>query len=222
MIKGIIFDMDGVLVDSEPIYHEFEYNFFRNLGADITPDYLFRFVGSSMSDTINSICDEFNITVIPRESILSTFSQGVLLIYSQNPKLKLCPGIIDWLEYIKSSGYPAVVASSTYEEKIKVCFERFNLSKYFNAIISGDQVTKSKPDPEIFIKACRSLGFRPEECIVIEDSERGIVAAKSAGCKCIGYLNEGRNTQNISCADIVIDKFGEEKLPMLKKILETL
>ena len=222
MIKGIIFDMDGVLVDSEPLYHEFEYNFFHNLGADITPEYLLKFVGSSMSDTIDSICCEYNITVIPRQSIISTFSQGVSLIYSQNPKLKLCPGIIDWLEYLKSAEYPLIVASSTYEDKIKVCFERFNLSKYFSAIISGDQVTKANPEPEIFLKACKTLELKPEECIVIEDSERGIAAAKAAGCKCIGYLNEGRNTQNISGADIVIDKFGEEKLPMLKKILKTL
>lgn len=219
MIKGIIFDMDGVLVNSEPLYHEFEYKFFNNLGAKITREYLLKYVGSSMGHTVNSICDEFNITVMPREEIFRIFSQGVDLIYSSNKKLQLCEGVMDWLNYFRESNYPMIVASSTYKEKIKICLERFEISHYFKDYIGGNEVKNSKPDPEIFLEACKRLNFNPSECMVIEDSENGIKAAKEAGCFCIGYLNKGQNTQDLRQSNIVFDRFGKERISLLKKYL---
>ena len=222
MIKGIIFDMDGVIVDSEPLYHEFEYNFFKNLGAKVTPEYFDKYVGCSLGATVNGVCEEFNINTIPLESVYDIFSKGAELIYSDNPKLKLCEGVIDWLEYFKENKYPMIIASSTYKHKIDICLERFNLKQYFQMYIGGDDVKKSKPDPEIILKACNKLNLNPSECIVIEDSQNGIKAAKAAGCFALGYLNRGRNLQNITDADIVFDKFGKEKLPMLKKLINSL
>lgn len=219
MIKGIIFDMDGVLVNSEPLYHEFEYMFFKNLGANVTVDYFYKYVGCSLENTINGVCNDFNINSIPRESIIKIFSKGAELIYSANPKLNICEGVIDWLEFFKANNYPMVVASSTYNEKVDICLERFNLKQYFIKYIGGDEVKKSKPDPEIFLKACNELNLKPSECMVIEDSENGIKAAKAAGCIALGYLDKGKNSQNLSLADFVFDTFGREKLSMLKKIL---
>jgi len=219
MIKGIIFDMDGVLVNSEPLYHEFEYMFFKNLGANVTIDYFDKYVGCSLEHTINGICNDFNINSIPRESIFKIFSKGAELIYSDNPKLNLCEGVIDWLEFFKSNNYPMIVASSTYKEKVEISLDRFNLKQYFINYVCGDEVKNSKPDPEIFLKACGELNLKPSECMVIEDSENGIKAAKAAGCIALGYLNKGENPQNLSLADFVFDTFGKEKLPMLKKVL---
>lgn len=219
MIKGIIFDMDGVLVNSEPLYHEFEYMFFKNLGANVTIEYFDKYVGCSLGYTVNGVCDDFNITTMPRDSILKIFSRGAELIYSDNPKLTICEGIIDWLDFLKTNNYPMIVASSTYKEKVDICLERFNLKQYFINYIGGDEVKNAKPDPEIFIKACRELNLLPSECIIIEDSENGIKAAKLAECLALGYLNKGKNSQNLSMADFVFDSFGKEKLLMFKKIL---
>lgn len=222
MIKGIIFDMDGVLVNSEPLYHEFEFKFFRNLGADVTEEYFDKYVGCSLVHTINGICEDYNIDVIPKESIFDTFSKGTELIYSENPKLKLCEGVIDWLEYFKSNNYPMVVASSTYKHKVNLCLERFNLKHYFKNFTGGDEVKNSKPDPEIILKSCADLNLKSSECLVIEDSEQGLKAAKSAGCFALGYLNKGQNPQDLSLADIVFDTFGKEKIPMLEKLIKNL
>jgi len=222
MIKGIIFDMDGVLVNSEPLYHEFEYKFFKNLGADVSLDYFDKYVGCSVGHTIDGICNDFNINTIPRESIYKLFSKGTELIYSDNPKLKLCDGVIDWLEFFKANNYPMIVASSTYTNKVDICLERFNLKQYFKKYIGGNEVKNSKPDPEIIIKSCQELNLKPSECIVIEDSEHGINAAKSAGCFALGYLNKGQNPQNLSYADVVFETFGNEKLPMLKKVISNI
>jgi len=221
MIKGVIYDMDGVLVDSEPLYHEFEYMFFKNLGANVTVDYFDKYVGCSLENTINGVCADFNITTIPKESIMKIFSKGAELIYSDNPKLHMCEGVVDWLEFFKSNNYPLIVASSTYREKVEISLDRFNLKQYFAKYICGDEVKKAKPDPEIFLKACEELNLKPSECLVIEDSENGIKAAKEAGCLAIGFLNKGKNNQNLALADFVFDTFGKEKLPMLKKILNS-
>lgn len=219
MIKGVIFDMDGVLVNSEPLYREFEYMFFKNLGANVTTGYFDKYVGCSLENTVNGVCDDFDINTIPRNSMVKIFSKGAELIYSDNPKLSICEGVIDWLEFFKANNYPMVVASSTYKEKIDICLERFNLKQYFLKYTGGDEVKNSKPDPEIFLKACNELNLKPSECMVIEDSENGIQAAKLAGCLTLGYLNKGQNSQNVTLADFVFESFGKEKLPMLKKIL---
>ncbi|MDD4779716.1 MAG: HAD family phosphatase [Tissierellia bacterium] len=218
MIKGIIFDMDGVIVNSEPLYNEYEYKFFKNLGANVTVEYFEKYVGCSLNHTINGVCKDFNINIMSIEDISNLFSRGTELIYS-NPRLKLCEGVIDWLEFFKINGYPMILASSTFKYKIEICLDRFNLKHFFNNYIGGDEVNNSKPNPEIFIKACDKLNLKPSECIVIEDSTNGIKAAKSAGCFTIGYLNKGQNYQDITQADIVFDTFGKDKLPMLKKML---
>lgn len=220
MIKGIIFDMDGVLVDSEPLYHEFGYKFFKNLGAAITKEYFDKYVGCSLGHTINGVCTDFNIDSIPREKIYELYLRGAELIYSDNPRLRLCEGVTDWLEFFKNSGYPMVVASSTHSHNVSTCLDRFDLKKYFQKYIGGDEVKNAKPDPEIIIKACGELGLSPHECIVIEDSKNGIKAAKAAGCFAIGFLDKGRNSQDLTQADAVFDTFGKEKLPMLKKFIE--
>jgi beta-phosphoglucomutase-like phosphatase (HAD superfamily) len=220
MIKGIIFDMDGVLVNSEPLYSEFEYKFFKNLGANVTIEYFEKYVGCSLKHTINGICKDFNINIMPLEDITNLYSKGTELIYSDNPRLKLCEGVVDWLEFFKSNDYPIILASSTFKNKIDICLERFDLKQFFINYIGGDEVNNSKPDPEIFLKACDELNLKPSECIVIEDSTNGIKAAKSAGCFAIGYLNKGQSCQDLSRADIVFDTFGKNKLPMLEKIID--
>lgn len=219
MIKGIIFDMDGVIVNSEPLYNEFEYKFFKNLGANVTAEYFEEFVGCSLNHTINKICKDFNINIMPVEDIIDLFSRGAELIYT-NPRLKLCEGVIDWLDFFKINNYSMILASSTYRNKIEICLDRFNLKQYFPKFVGGDEVRNSKPDPEIFIEACDKLNLEPRECVVIEDSTNGIKAAKLAGCYTIGYLNKGQNRQDLSKADIVFDTFGKGRLPMLRKILE--
>lgn len=218
MIKGIIFDMDGVIVDSEPIYREFEYKFFKNLGADVTVEYFEKYAGCSLNTTIENTCKEFNIDIIPMESIYKSYSAGTELIYS-NPRLKLCEGIVDWFEYFRKNNYPMIVASSTHKEKVGICLKRFDIKEFFINYIGGDEVKNAKPDPEIFLKACDELNLKPSECMVIEDAFHGIKAAKEAGCFTIGYLNKGHNPQDLSQADIVFDTFGKDKIPMLENLI---
>lgn len=219
MIKGIIFDMDGVIIDSEPLYIDYDYNFFNNLGANISKEELLAFVGCPAKDITSKIIEKYNITSIPYEKILKLHSEGYELIITQNHKLTLCEGVMDWLQYFKNNNYPVAIASSTTKSKIGMVLERFNLKEFFNIYVGGDEVENGKPNPDIFIKAAQMLNLEPSDCMVIEDSKNGIKASKSAGCFTIGYLNNGENTQDLSQADIVFDKFGKEKIEMLEKVI---
>ena len=220
MIKGIIFDMDGVLINSEELYKEYEYKFFKNLCGDVDLEYMDSFRGTATRYLVRAMVKKHNITAIPEEKLLKMLDDGGSLIYTQNPKLKLCDGVTDWLKYFYDCGYKLTIASSSLTQNIEFVLEKFNLQKYFNGYIGGDMVKKTKPEPEIILKAAELSGLKPEECIVIEDSTNGLKAAKAAGCKAIGYLYEGRNPQDLSLADIVFDKFGKDRIPMLKRFID--
>ncbi len=219
MIKGIIFDMDGVLINSEDLYIEYGYKFFRNLTPDVDAAFLDSFRGTATRYLVRAMVEKHNITAIPEDKILKMLDDGGSLIYTQNPKLKLCSGVLEWLEYFYDNNYKLTIASSSSTDNIAAVIEKFNLQKYFKDYVSGNMVEKTKPEPEIFLKAAKLLDLNPEECLVIEDSTNGLRAAKSAGCKAIGYLYEGKNHQDLSLADIVFDKFGNDKIPMLEKFI---
>ncbi len=219
MIKGIIFDMDGVLINSEDLYKEYEYNFFKNLAKDADEDFINSFRGTATRHLVKAMVEKHNIQTIPADKILEMLDNGGRTIYEQHPKLALCNGVLDWLKYFQSNGYKMVIASSNFKDNINYIVERFGLENYFEGFIGGDEVKNTKPDPEIFLKAADMLGLKPEECLVIEDSTNGLKAANSAGCKSIGYLSEGTNTQDLTCANLVFDKFGEEKIEMLTRFL---
>lgn len=222
MIKGIIFDMDGVLINSEELYRKYEYKFFKNLAPDFDINFLDKFMGTATRYLVKEVVDKYQITMIPEDKLLKMLDEGGSLIYTQNPKLKLCNGVLDWLEYFHNNNYKLTIASSTITDNIDVVVEKFGLEKYFKSYIGGNMVEKTKPEPEIFLKAAQLLDLKPEECLVIEDSANGLKAAKAAGCKTIGYLNEGLNTQDLKLADLVFDKFGQEKIPMLEKFIKKL
>ena len=220
MIKGIIFNMDGVLVNSEELYDKYLYKFFKNLSAEVDQEFLDSYRGTATKYFVKAIVEKHNISIIPEDKILKMFNEGVNLIYTQHPKLKLNKGVLDWLEFFYKNNYKMTMVSSTITENIEEVIEKFGLEKYFNNYIGGDMVEKAKPEPEIFIKAANLLELNPEECLVIEYSTNGLKAAKAAGCKTIGYLCEGHNYQDLKLSDLVFDKFGEEKIPMLEKFLK--
>lgn len=220
MIKGIIFDMDGVLINSEELYKEYEYKFFKNLCSSVDAQFLDGFRGTATRYLVQAAVEKYNITIIPPNNLLKMLDEGGSLIYTQHPKLKLNNGVLEWLEYFYSYNYKTIIASSTTTDNIEVVIKKFNLQKHFKNYLGGNMVKNSKPDPEIFIKAADTLGLNTDECLVIEDSTNGLKAAKAAGCKTLGYLYEGKNTQDLSLADIVFDKFGEDRIPMLEKFIK--
>ena len=121
-----------------------------------------------------------------------------------NEKLEPVTGIPGLLAEIKDAGLKLGLASSSGRDFIEIVLTKLDILDYFDVIVSGEEVEKSKPDPDIFLKTAGNLGVNPEDCLVIEDSRHGVKAAILAGMKCIGFRNPNSGTHDLSLADAVV------------------
>jgi HAD superfamily hydrolase (TIGR01509 family) len=136
----------------------------------------------------------------------------------ENMNGKEIPGIKKILEELKDQKIKTAVASSSSKDLIETVIKGFDLCKYFDVLISGEDVKKGKPNPDIFLHAAKKLKANIRNCIIIEDSTNGVKAAKKAGAKCIGFNNPDSHGQNLSKADIIINKFDILNYDLLKSL----
>ena len=176
-MKAVIFDMDGVIFDSERAVHALWREMAEKYGfCDVDTPY-FKSIGTNKDATRKMFLDFYGED-FPYDEYKKEQSQNYHSRYDGG-RLPLKTGIFELLEYLKSVGCFTAVASSTRSEVVKNQIEAAGLAKYFDRIIGGDMVTKSKPEPDIFLKATEGRAF--EAIYVIEDSYNGIRAAKAAG-----------------------------------------
>ena len=128
------------------------------------------------------------------------------------------PDLLQSLKLFKKNKFKIALASSGTKKYINVVLAKFKIADYFDVIVSGDDIKRGKPDPEIFSVAVKKLGLKPEETLVLEDATNGIEAAKSAGCKCIAVINKMTPPQNYSKADLVINSLEEIDMGLVKKV----
>lgn len=131
---------------------------------------------------------------------------------------KLIDGVLFLLEGLKEAGFPIALASSASKENIQAVLKLFYIENFFQVIVSGNQVEKPKPSPDIFIYAASLLKVNPSDCIVIEDSNNGVKAAKTAGMRCIAFKNPNTGVQDLSIADTIVDNFDTQCLEWIKSI----
>lgn len=205
-IKCVIFDMDGVIIDSEEIHKKAYYETFTSVGVDVSPELYKTLTGSSTINTFQRLIAHYNLDLNPEDLVIDKRKRYVNF-FENDPNLHLVDGVEDFIKYCYQKGLTLVLASSSAMVNIDRVFNRFNLNQYFNAKISGADLTESKPHPEIFEKAA-ILGNTPKEnCIVIEDSDNGIKAANDAGIFVFGFKNPMVADQTLVNADFVIDDF---------------
>jgi HAD superfamily hydrolase (TIGR01509 family) len=184
-IKAVIFDMDGVLVDSIPAHKDsFNVALYRVGLPQMEEDLYLKVVGKNTRVIIDSYNDyyDLNLTEKQIEDILQIKGS----IFSKNIKHigRTTPGVIDWLSFLRKNHILCSVASSSTMENITFVLGALKIADYFSSIISGTYLPAGKPDPQIFLSAAASLGLPPNYCLVIEDAPLGIQAAKSAGMIC--------------------------------------
>ena len=136
-------------------------------------------------------------------------------IYKQ--KASMIPGCLELIIQLNMSNFQLGIASSSQRSWIDIVTQKFGLSKYFDVIVSGDEIENGKPDPEMFIKTLQIFSKKPQECVVIEDSENGILAAKAAGMKCIGF-KDSENQQDLRKADITVNKMEEINIELISRM----
>lgn len=219
MIKTVIFDMDGVIVDTEPVHRYAYYLQFSELNIEVPEEMYTSFTGFSTKNTFQSIKNYFPSVEQEVEDLIQRKRTIFNDAFDTKEDLYLLDGVEDLIKDLYNNGIQLILASSASKVTIDRVFTRFNLHQYFTDIVSGEDFPQSKPNPAIFIHAA-SLSVAPkEECIIIEDSTNGIKAAKGAGIYCVGYRSAHSNMQDYSQADLVIDHFNElnaQKISQLK------
>lgn len=208
MIRTVIFDMDGVIIDTEPIHHHAFFTQFAELGITVSDELYASFLGSSTRNVFQRLKQEFGL---PQEvpALLLRKRELFNKAFDENTGLDLLPGVRALIEDLQRHGVQMVLASSASKATITRVFNRFGLAPYFSHTVSGEDFAQSKPNPAIFLHAAELAQTPVTECIVIEDSANGVAAAKAAGIYCVGYASPHSAGQDLRLADQVIQDFSE-------------
>ncbi|MGC4039499.1 MAG: HAD family hydrolase [Flavobacterium sp.] len=217
MIQTVIFDMDGVIVDTEPVHHYAFNEHFRQLNIDISPEMYSSFTGNSTRNIFERLKTEFNLAD-DVTTLVETKRNLFNTAFDAKEDLYLLDGVEDLIKDLYQNGMQLVLASSSATVTINKIFTRFGLHKYFSHIVSGEDFPKSKPHPAIFQHAAMLAQTPVENCIVIEDSTNGIKASHAAGIYCIGYKSFHSKRQDYSLADKVISNFSELNYSIIRNI----
>lgn len=217
MIKTVIFDMDGVLVDTEPVHYDVSLLQFKDLDIEISDEMYHTFTGNSNKMIYQKIKNRFQLAH-EIEDLIEAKNKLFLEAFDKKEDLYLMPGVKDLIIDLYANGIQLIVASSSEMAIINKVFERFDLNQYFTHKVSGEDFPESKPNPAIFLKAASYSKAPIEECLIIEDSTNGITAAKAAGIFCIGYKGKTGVGQDQSKADMIITDFSNLNYEKIKNI----
>jgi beta-phosphoglucomutase family hydrolase len=210
--KGALFDLDGVLIDSSPFHFASWVKLGEEVGFTMTPE-LFRQTFGQRNDAILR-------RFIPdtTDEQIAAWSERKEALYRQLAagKLTPLPGARELVRALKGAGFRLAIASSTPRQNIAFALEQIGMADVFDALVGAEDVTKGKPDPEVFLTAAKRLGVPPERCLVFEDAIAGVIAAKRGGMKCIAVTTTNPRDALVEAgADLVVDSLSELSLERL-------
>ena len=214
---GCIFDMDGVLIDSYRAHFESWRMIAAEEGLNITEPQFAKTFGRTSREIIAALwgertCDEAEIRELDRRKE-AAFRE---LIREDFP---IMPGAVELLDQLHADGFLLAIRSSGPPENVALTLERLGRRSLFSAVVTGMDVTRGKPDPQVFLLAAERLGLPPERCAVVEDAPAGIEAAHAAGAKAVGLASTGRTHQDLAAADLVVDHLHELSPALLRTLI---
>jgi len=212
-MDAVIFDMDGVIVDSEIHWKTTEGFFLQSLIPTWSEQDQDRIIGLGVLDLYALLTNTYHLQKT-KEQFLEIYQEMANEIYGQ--KVSLMEGFAALLNALSNKNIPIALASSSPTSWIDIMLDRFSLRDTFKVVVSADELAgQGKPSPAIYLLTAARLGIRPNRCIAIEDSQNGVLSAKNAEMYCVGFRNGFNDEQDLSRADAIIHHFAEFDLKML-------
>lgn len=205
-IKAIIFDMDGIIIDSEPLQMESFIRVLKTHNIKLEKEEFLSLIGFDTYNNLKYLKSKYKIQSSIKD-LIALKNKNYKEILVKN--LKERKGLRELIKKLVTDNYILALASSSAREDIDIVIQGLYLEKYFTAIVSGEEVKKKKPAPDIFILTAKKLAVRPEECLVLEDSEPGVLAAKRARMRCIAVPTEFTLNHNLNSADRIVYSLDE-------------
>lgn len=205
-VDAVVFDMDGVIVDSEVYWHEAEGSILAEAvpGAEVDVEEI---TGMNVLDQYDHLAEEYDMAV-SRDAYFDLYDRRAERVYTE--KASLMDGFHDLLDALRDRGIAIALVSSSFPHWIDMVLDRFDLRDAFDVVVSAEDIEgPSKPDPHIYEHAADALGIPPERCVAVEDSHHGVVAATRAGMRCIGFRARHNQDTDLTDADAVVNGPGE-------------
>jgi HAD superfamily hydrolase (TIGR01509 family) len=216
-LEAVVFDMDGVLVDSEPLYDLATTEFLRRRGVEADPAHFDTLRGLALPEVWRALADRYRLAEAP-EKLAEASSRDLDRFFAERGRLEPIAGVRELVAALKQAGSALAVASSSPCRRVADLLGRLGLARSFAVVVSGDEVRRGKPDPEIFLTAARRLGLDPEGCAVVEDSERGVAAALAAGMRCVGLDRGQRGQPGLGRAHLVVPDLRQLTVDRLREL----
>ena len=204
-LKAVIFDMDGVLSDSEPIYHLSINQVLARHGYEVTEDINKEILGTTVEYSWNWLRSHFKLKGDMKDWI---GEYDAIVVKNLREKVVPAPGVYELLKEIKSTSFQLGLASSSQGNWVEAVLSTLGIKDNFDVIVSGEMVKQGKPHPEIFLQVAEKLKIDPRHCLVIEDSPHGIKAAKIAQMRVVAVLTPYTKDLDLSEADYMIESLA--------------
>lgn len=211
---AVIFDMDGVIINSNPFHKIALKEFCKKYGYDLTEEQLFQKIyGRTNKEWITNIFGEISQEQL---AMYAEEKEGLFRkIYAD--AIEALKGIKNFIQILDDNQIPKAIGTSAPRANVDFVLEKTGLGGYFQTILDESHVSKGKPNPEIYLKVAEALAFEPQNCVVFEDSISGVQAGKAAGCKVVGVLTT-HSEEELDEADAFIDDFEDLDLNMLDSL----
>ena len=206
-MEAFIFDMDGVIIDSEPLHSRVKMETFAHFGLPFDEDDLTQYMGRTSVDIFSDVLAKEHRTDVSVQEIVD-YKHAHYLELAVGGALTAIPGSLDLIHRLREADVPLALATSSWRRVVDAILVQFDLTEAFQSVITGSELTKSKPDPAIYRLSAEALGIDPRACVVLEDTSAGVAAAKGAGMYCIGFRSPHSGVQDLSCADEIVDNLA--------------
>ncbi|MCR4336075.1 MAG: HAD family phosphatase [archaeon] len=217
MLEAVIFDFDGVIIDSPPYYLKHMKKYLHALNTDITDEDINHLVGYPFTQKIQYLNKTYNLNLVREEFVEKTSEE---MNKEMNRKIKCPANLKNLLNELQENGTELAIASSNSKNNVMFYLEKFNITEMFSHVVTLDQVGSPKPAPDTYIEVMKRVGKKPEKSVAIEDTIIGVEAAVEAGLKAVAKPNKFTLNHDFSRADLIIKNFEELTVKKLEDLIE--